>query len=151
MGAEKPDIYLDANILIYAVEGTADFEAALIALLDASDLGAVRLTTSEFTLAEVLVGPRRTQNVEHSAAYELLLSSNQSIQVIPVDRAVLRLCAEIRAAGKSRLPDAIHLATAELAKSDYFFTEDQRIRPKLPMRVVRLTELDALLNSWTLQ
>jgi predicted nucleic acid-binding protein len=149
MGLSNRRIYLDANILIYAVEGTALHAAGLKALLDAADQGAVSLATSEFTLAEVLVGPLRTANAEHATIYELLLSSKQRIDVIPVDRAVLRLCAEIRAAVKLRLPDAIHLATAELAKSDYFFTEDLRIRSRSPMQVCRLTDLAALFATWT--
>jgi predicted nucleic acid-binding protein len=149
MGAGSQRVYLDANILIYAVEGAAQYAAVLRSLLAAADQGAVQLATSELTLAEVLVGPLRTANAEIAATYELLLSSKQSINVVPVDRSILRLCAEIRATVKLRLPDAIHLATAELVKSDYFLTEDLRIRPRMAMQVCRLTELDALLESWT--
>jgi predicted nucleic acid-binding protein len=151
MGAYGHSIYLDANVLIYAVEGSANYAASLEALLDAADQGAVSLVTSEFTLAEVLVGPMRTGNDEHLAVYEQLLSSNQSIKLVPVDLSVLRLCAEIRATGKLRLPDAIHVATAEIARADYFFTEDLRIRPRPPMQVCRLTDLDGFLKSWITQ
>jgi predicted nucleic acid-binding protein len=90
-------VYIDANILIYVVEGTSNFAAELTTFLEAVDQGLIELVTSEFTLAEVLVGPIRSSNAAQTATYETLLSAGRFIDVTAVDREVLRRCAEIRA------------------------------------------------------
>ncbi len=48
-------VYLDSNIVIYTVEGFADYADQIHALLEAMDTGEVVAVTSELTLAETLV------------------------------------------------------------------------------------------------
>jgi hypothetical protein len=50
-------VYLDTNIVIYAVEGLPHYAAQVQPLLDAMDAGEVFVVSSELTLAEVLIGP----------------------------------------------------------------------------------------------
>lgn len=49
--------YIDANVLIYAVEGRPAFVEVLTGLMQALERRSLRLVTSELTLAEVLVRP----------------------------------------------------------------------------------------------
>ncbi len=46
-------VYLDTNIFIYAVEGTAEFQDLLNDLFEAFDNGNIKAITSKLTLAEV--------------------------------------------------------------------------------------------------
>ena len=54
-------VYLDSNIIIYAVEGLPEYAAAIQALLEAMDSGEITGVTSDLTLAEVLVKPRKIE------------------------------------------------------------------------------------------
>ena len=48
-------VYLDANVVVYAVEGYPAFRERICALLEAMDRRTLRAVTGELTLAEVLV------------------------------------------------------------------------------------------------
>jgi predicted nucleic acid-binding protein len=67
-------VYLDANILIYALEGFALFAPELQLLFDAIQEGEVHGVTSELSQAEILVKPILENNYELRVAYERLLS-----------------------------------------------------------------------------
>jgi predicted nucleic acid-binding protein len=124
-------LYFDTNIFIRMYEGRADDEIAplLLAVLAASGKGAEpRVVTSELTLAELLVKPLAKANTALIARYENLISSNSLLQVLAVDRTVLRTAAELRAIRSAlRLPDAIHVSTARTASCDIFMTTDTGI------------------------
>ena len=66
-------IYLDSNIIIYAVEGFSEYAARVQALLEAMDSGEITTVTSELTLAEVLVKPKQDQNQALEGAYRRFL------------------------------------------------------------------------------
>jgi predicted nucleic acid-binding protein len=53
-----------------------------------------------------------------------------------VTRAILRGAAQLRASTNVRLPDAIHLATANAAGCDSFLTNDQQLQSRTTLRVV---------------
>ena len=134
-------VYLDTNIFIYALEGYSAFRPVLTTLFEALDQKALTAVTSELTLAEALVKPLLDQHAEREAAYLQLLQSTASLMVVPVSREVLIAAAHLRAESNLKLPDAIHVATAQLTACTYFLTNDSRI-PSLPDLVIRqLSEL----------
>jgi predicted nucleic acid-binding protein len=60
---------------------------------------------------------------------------------LPVTADVLESMARLRAALPAmRTPDAIHIATAQLAKCDVFLTNDRRLRTTTPLQVLLLSE-----------
>jgi len=83
-------IYLDTNIVIYAVEGFTQYATQIQALLDAMDTGEVSVVTSELTLAEVLVGPLKTQNIAVQQTYRSFLTSTATFVVPSVSRDILK-------------------------------------------------------------
>jgi predicted nucleic acid-binding protein len=121
-------VYLDANIIIYAVEGFAPFLAQMRALLAAVNSGEVVAVTSELTLAEVLVKPLKDQQPALQQAYQTFLTPTPELEVAPVDLAVLVEAARLRATTKLKLPDAIHLSTALHYQCDSFLTNDDLFR-----------------------
>jgi predicted nucleic acid-binding protein len=130
-------VCLDANIFIYAVEAFEAYRAISKQLFATIDAGQIIAVTSELSLAEVLVQPiaKNSQNIV--AAYESLLTQRPSFEVIPVTRAVLRQSADVRATLGNKLPDAIHIATAELANCSFILSEDRAL--KLPRSIQRVT------------
>jgi predicted nucleic acid-binding protein len=121
-------VYLDTNIVIYALEGYeahADFLGQLLAALQQGHFAGV---TSELTLAELLVGPFQLQRPDVASEYGAFLQSSKTLTVFPVTRAVLIEAARQRAAYRLALPDAIHVATALAASFDVFLTNDRRLK-----------------------
>jgi predicted nucleic acid-binding protein len=119
-------IYIDANTLIYQVEGLSVFAGVLDPLFDRIDRGEIVAVTSELTLAEVLVKPIREGNVRIRTAYETAFSELSALQVVPVSRHVLQEAARLRAGCGLKLPDAIHAATAMVSSCTTFLTNDAR-------------------------
>lgn len=120
-------IYLDSNIVIYAFEGGTKWTPAFEQMITLINEGSLSAFTSELTLLEVIVKPLRLNNSAVVEAYERLLSPTSRIVTLPVDRAVLRLAALLRAELGLKLADAIHVATAQSLACDLFFSNDGRI------------------------
>ena len=129
--------YLDTNAIIRFVEGEGDLLDDLLARVQRSSL---RLYTSEFTLAEVLVAPLRDERTELIDIYESILSVGGDLEVVPVDRDVLRESARVRATLGNRGPDAIHIATAIRCECTVFISSDLRLQ--LPEAMRRLSADD---------
>ena len=118
-------VYLDANILIEALEGVSDHAAQLRALLGLVEAGIVLATTSEWTLAEVLVRPLATGDKGLEARYRQLLSG--AVAIAAIDRVALEAAARYCAETRMPLPDCLHVASAVLAGCDVFLTHDRGI------------------------
>jgi len=121
-------IYLDTNIVIYVIEGYAQYAAQVQALLDAMDAGEVSVVTSELTLAEVLVGPLKTGDVAIQQTYRSFLTSTATVEIPLISRDILEEAAQLRVNTKLKLPDAIHLATSLRFRCDSFLTNDDIFR-----------------------
>lgn len=137
-------VYLDANIVVYAVEGFAPHAKAIKALLRAVDDGELTVATSDLTLAEVLIKPFRDANAALEAAYRQFLAPSSVLQVAPVSRSVLIDAARLRSATGLKLPDAIHAATASSLGCDSLLTNDHSFGTLGTPRVVLLPDVDAI-------
>ncbi|OYX07520.1 MAG: hypothetical protein B7Z15_15730 [Rhizobiales bacterium 32-66-8] len=119
--------YLDSNALIAAVEGPPAGPGLSSTVMGRSL--ADTLVTSELSLAEVLVKPLRDQDFALIEAYNSLLfgGSAARLQTIPISRDILGRAASVRNQKTSiKLPDAIHIATAEIMGCDQILTGDKR-------------------------
>lgn len=126
-------VYLDTNVLVQLIERQDPILRAFLAQLNRAGK---RLVTSEITLAELLVKPLQSKNTELTATYEALLSPDGLVQTHPVDLAVLRRSAEVRAEFGGNLPDSVHVATAERSGCETILSSDQRL--KLPPGLSRV-------------
>ena len=131
-------IYLDTNLFIYAVEAINPYAEHVGHLFQAADRGDIKLVTSLLTLAEALVMPfRRGDDLLINAYRELFLHPPAGLLVAQLDADILERAARLRASSSSlRLPDAIHLATAESEQCNLFATNDRRFCSSSALRVV---------------
>lgn len=134
-------VYLDANLFIYAVEGFQKYAALCESLFQSIEEMKIHAVTSELTLTEVLVLPLKNGDTRAIAQYEDLISDRFDLKVTPVTRGVLRSAAAIRASHGLKLPDAIHVATAQASGSEFIFTADTSLKAPKPPKVVTLDEL----------
>jgi len=132
-------IYLDTNIIVYAVEEPVSLTKGQAALFDAIDEGSVHAFTSELALAECLVHPFAVNDTILAAAYEKFLGGETELKLVPLDRHILIAAAHIRALTKIKLPDAIHVASAMSMGATIFLTADRRIKapPELQIQTWR--------------
>ena len=135
-------VYFDANIIIYAVEGFAVLEDQVKALLGALGSREIVGITSELTLAEVLVKPIRDGKVHLRRTYARFLQTTPAFQVIPIRRDILEGAAALQATTKLKLPDAIHLATSDIANCDSFLTNDLLFKSTARANIKILSEID---------
>jgi predicted nucleic acid-binding protein len=145
-------IYLDTNVFIEAFEGRGRLRELLNQLLPIEPVRTPqRLVTSELTLSELLVKPLEMQRDDLINVYDNWLITNSYLEVAPVARDVLFRAALLRAKNKSiKLPDAIHLTTAQEFDCRYFLTNDDRIKEVHGVEILPLTEtnVEAFLNGF---
>lgn len=123
-------LYLDANVLIPAVEQQGDLANRIRSLFgEPHDPLSHALVTSELTLAECLVRPMREGDEALVDRYEALLSGKGLLATLEVDWVILHMAATLRAMDKFlRLPDAIHVSSAIAAGCSAMLTGDKRLK-----------------------
>ena len=134
-------VYLDANVFIYAVEGFEKYAGICKVILKSVEEMKIHAVTSELTLSEVLVGPFKAKNPELVKLYGELLSDQDDLTMARVSRPILVKAAELRASLGLKPPDAIHVATALVHNSKFFFTADRSLRAPASLTIVPLDEL----------
>lgn len=118
-------VYIDAQIIIYFVEKRGRYYPLIAPLWDPSR-SPVRLVTSELSLLETIVAPLAQGN--HKLVWLFESTIRRTCELIPIDQALLRRAAELRAARPSlRVPDAIHVASAQVHALGDFLTNDRRL------------------------
>lgn len=139
-------IYLDTNVFIIAVEGDQGSADVVWGLFARAAALKHTLITSELSLAEALVKPFELldgmsevpSNPRHLTPGTLvsdlsdLIETKHGLLVQPVDRRTLVGAARVRGDDKAiRLPDAVHVATAQQSECSYFVTSDRRLQERV--------------------
>ncbi|WP_394826899.1 type II toxin-antitoxin system VapC family toxin [Pendulispora albinea] len=131
-------IALDTSTFIYLIEKHPAFFGTVEPIFTEVDAGTVKAVTSVLTLLEVLVKPIETGATALADDFRATVTVSANLRVVDVDRAIAERAAEIRAGYGFRTPDAIHLATAQMAGADAFITNDERLRRFPEVAVVTL-------------
>jgi predicted nucleic acid-binding protein len=134
-------IFLDTAPLIYFIEGHSSFQPVLTKLFTANDTGDFIFYTSSITLLEVLVKPLRDGQAGLVNQYKHILLRAPGIEIYDIDNNIAAKAAELRATYSLRTPDALQLAAAIELKTDYFLTNDVRLRSVREMQSITLSEL----------
>ncbi|MCC6143578.1 MAG: PIN domain-containing protein [Candidatus Hydrogenedentes bacterium] len=137
----RPLYYLDSNVFIYNFEDVQIFSAQLTRLFQEIREADAEICTSLLTLSELLVKPLRSGDQNLVARYRLLFRSPHAVRVLDLDEKTMLQAAELRSRTALRLPDALHLASAQCAAADYFVTGDRRMRDIDSINVRLLQEL----------
>lgn len=119
-------VYWDSMLFIYLLEGNPQYLPKVERLLRQIEATGDRLATSIFTLGEVLTGPRKAGS---NSAVTQIKSYFQSgrMEILPFDAVTADMYSVLRSSFKLSQADAIHMATAAIARVDIFFTNDSRL------------------------
>jgi predicted nucleic acid-binding protein len=129
-------LYLDANSIIYSVEGLPEFRDATLEWIDRAEASGT-VVTSRLARLECRVKPLRDGDAELLARFDGFFA-RAGLELIEVAADVLERATELRARHGFRTPDAIHLATALEANADVFLTGDRTLArcPGLDVQVL---------------
>jgi uncharacterized protein len=122
-------IYWDTMLFVYLIEAhpnhgqrTREIRAKMRERDDT-------LCTSVFTVGELLTGSYKPGAQQLAAQIRETLQL-PTVQLLPFNLEVAERYARIRAEHRVSAPDAIHLATASVARANLFLTNDLKL-PKL--------------------
>jgi predicted nucleic acid-binding protein len=128
MSEPLPRVYLDANVFVAAFEHVGAHSEHAWWIFRAIEDGEIMAATSELTLAEILVKPLERNAADLADGYEKMLVSGAHFEVLPVRRDILLGAAGLRAHRSSmRLPDAVHIATAQASSCGFFVSDERRL------------------------
>jgi predicted nucleic acid-binding protein len=133
-------VALDTSVFIYYMEEDSRFLHLVEPVFRSIDAGRLSAVASSLTLLEVLVVPFRAGDVALASRYESLLVRGRGLSLVDLDRPVLRLAAQIRAAFGAKTPDALQLACASAGGATTFLTNDRDL-PEIPgLRILQLQD-----------
>ena len=119
-------IYWDTMLFVYLFEEHPVHCERVDCISKAMDLRRDQLCTSVFTLAELLVGPRKRGDADAQASIRRALRPPR-VELIPFTTGTAERYSQIRAEHRIKPPDAIHLASAADAGVDLFLTNDRQL------------------------
>jgi predicted nucleic acid-binding protein len=129
-------LYLDANVIVYLIEGPSGLRNAVLAWIDQAEAAPEGLLlTSYLSTLECRVKPLRDAEESRLALFDGFFERD-TLLVADVTRAVLDQAAALRARFGFKTPDAIHLATAVIHGASAFLTADRAFERFQELRVV---------------
>lgn len=131
-------VALDTAVFIYFVEEHPQLMPMVEPLFEAIDRGQIAAVTSSVTLLEVLDVPLRSGDTTLAEQYERLLTRSRGLQLIDIDRSVLRAAATLRARSALKTPDALQIAAAFRGGATAFVTGDRDIPSLEGLPAIRL-------------
>ncbi len=134
-------LYLDANIIIYFIEGCGVEHERTRAIIAAAVAQNIRLVSSELSIAECLHGPLRQGQEDVAALFRSFFLDGDVIELVPAIPEVLEIAARIGSRHKFRLADSIHVASAMMANCDAFITNDKKLKCSPELDIIRLFEV----------
>jgi len=117
---------LDTMVLSYHLFNHPRYVPLTGVVLGAIESGEMAGLITTVTLAELLTVPAQAGDRRAMQDYELYLTHFPNLRLVPLDAALARETALVRAATKLRLPDAVQVAAARLAGADAIVTNDRR-------------------------
>jgi predicted nucleic acid-binding protein len=121
-------VYLDTNCFIYFLEKHPILFPVILPVFEAAMNGDYQIVTSKLTLAELLIRPYQLGRSDIAITYREFLADIEIVTLTPISLNILDKAAAIRAAHKTALPDAIHIATAVEAHCDVFMSNDRKMK-----------------------
>ncbi len=129
-------LYLDANIIIYAIEGAAQFRDAALTWIDrARAAPGGQVLTSRISRLECRSKPLAARDPDLLARYDQFL---RAVRIGELSPELVEQATDLRARFALRGLDALHLATAARDEADVFLTGDRHLQRCTDVNVVVL-------------
>ncbi len=134
-------VYLDTNVFIYFLDRNPDYFRLVAPIIEAVESGLIIACTGDVTIAEILVKPYQSVNLELVASIKAFFRMENFLTILPHDAETFDLAAQSRAKYNLKFIDALHYATAIRAGCAFFITNDSGIRSANALDVILLSAL----------
>ena len=136
-------VYLDTNVFIYFLDRNPDYDYfPLVApIIEAVDSGLILGVTGEAAIAEILVKPYQSGNLELVANIKAFFRMEDFLSICPHDAETFDLASQLRAKYNQKFIDALHYATAIRAGCKFIITNDSGIKSNDFLEVILLSTL----------
>jgi len=121
-------IGLDTAIFIYHFEENPAYLPLTRELLSSIERGERKGLTSTITLMEIIVKPLAMKQIDVARKYEAMLVNFPNLEMIDLDRDVIRQAARLRAEYRIRPPDALQAGASLLYGAEAFITNDSSLK-----------------------
>lgn len=121
---DRSIVTLDTNCFIYYFEDNAKYAPKLELIFNKIQDGSIQGSMSVLSFLEILVKPKKENNVFLENRYKVILNNYPNLKIIELSMPVADLAAKFRAIYNLRTPDAIILATSLYTNSKYLLTND---------------------------
>ena len=139
--ANITNLGLDTSPFIYFIERNQTYVAIMREIFRRIDSGVFEGCSSAITMTEVLVQPKKNQNLVLERQYSDLLMHGRNFTLISIDPQIAGSAADLRARYNLRTPDALQVAAALQAGCEAFLTNDKGLQRVTELRVLVLDEL----------
>ncbi len=124
MAADIPRVYRDSCIFIHALKKTPEHYSKIISIENEARDGRLNIYVSSLVIAEVAWFEKRKDITEEQYHLIARYFQHKFMRVVPVDRPVAKIAAEIVRNHELRPADSIHIATSIRTKCEVFYTYD---------------------------
>jgi len=132
---------LDTLVFIYHFEENQAYSPLTFSIFEGLEKEDFKGFTSILTLLEILVKPRKENNLLLTERYKLLFETFPNLQVKTLNEKIADIASGLRANYNINAPDAIQIATALEAKADIFITNDVTLKKISEIKVLLLNEM----------
>jgi predicted nucleic acid-binding protein len=119
---------LDTNCFIYYFEDNPYYSGKLEKIFTGIQDGKNEAFMSIISFMEILVKPKKDNNIFIENRYKLILTNYPNLSIISVDYKIVDIASRLRADYNIKTPDAIILATGIAMNVDYFITNDIKLK-----------------------
>ena len=137
------NVYLDSMQWIYFFEGNPLFHLQTRSMILRAQAAHSDFLSSHFILAEVLVLPKRNSDLFTATKYRRFFLSS-AVTLVPFGPDAAERFADIRASTRVKPADALHLALAASAGTDYFVTSDTKLHSLTIPGITRVCPSEAI-------
>ena len=134
-------IGLDTMVFIYHFEENQVYSPLTFSIFESLEKGNFNGITSILTLLEILVKPKKENNLLLTERYKLLFETFPNLQVKELNENIADIASTLRANYNINTPDAIQIATSLEAKADIFITNDTSLKKVKEIKVLLLSEM----------
>lgn len=134
-------VYLDTNVFIYFLDRNPDYFRLAAPIIEAVESGLIIGCTGDVSIAEILVKPYQSGNLELVASIKAFFRMENFLSISSHDAETFDLAAQLRAKYNQKFIDALHYATAIRAGCTFFITNDSGIRSGNALDVILLSAL----------
>jgi len=134
-------IGLDTMVFIYHFEENQVYSPLTFSIFESLEKGNFNGITSILTLLEILVKPKKENNLLLTERYKILFETFPNLQVKTLNENIADIASSLRANYNINTPDAIQIATSLEAKADIFITNDTTLKKISEIKVLLLSEM----------